>query len=192
MGSPRLTFTRLTRRGPAPSLSSVTQLTQPSTSEVTPPVSKAVSPLPVCLHLHNRCSGQETGDMIHTIEFISPQLGSSSPHPHICYSPGCRRQSSNSWSTSSSSSGTSHSSNRSSDTGNNSSPLLPSAGACRCFVPFKKSVKDNIDRVTPRFSGMSLGDVMKVTVMQEMEQLNMERSKPLDLSCKAISFSMKN
>ena len=38
-------------------------------------------------------------------------------------------------------SGTSHSSNRSSDTGNNSSPLLPSAGACRCFVPFKKSVK---------------------------------------------------
>ena len=46
--------------------------------------------------------------------------------------------------------------------------------------------------MTPRFSGMSLGDVMKVTVMQEMEQLNMERSKPLDLSCKAISFSMKN
>merc|ERR1712079_406687 len=80
-------------------------------------------------------------------------------------------------------SGTSQSSNRSSDTGNNSSPLLPSAGACRCFVPFKKSVKGNIDRVTPRFSGMSLGDVMKVTVMQEMEQLNMERSKPLDLSC---------
>ena len=46
-----------------------------------------------------------TGDMVQTIQFISPQLGSASasPHPHICYSPGCRRQSSNSWSTSSSS-----------------------------------------------------------------------------------------
>ena len=60
------------------------------------------------------------------------------------------------------------------------------------FPYFKPFISDNIDRVTPRFSGMSLGDVMKVTVMQEMEQLNMERSKPLDLSCKAISFSMKN
>merc|ERR1711988_1319828 len=72
MGSHRLTFTRLTRRSSAPSVSSVTQvahkkwsrspsacgdlasdaqslhnqLTQASTSDVTAPISKAVSPLP--------------------------------------------------------------------------------------------------------------------------------------------------
>ena len=36
--------------------------------------------------------------------------------------------------------------------------------------------------VTPRFSGMSLGDVMRVTVMQEMARLNMNRQEPVDLS----------
>ena len=36
--------------------------------------------------------------------------------------------------------------------------------------------------VTPRFSGMSLGDVMRVTVMQEMDRLNMNRQGPVDLS----------
>eukprot|EP00091_Calanus_sinicus_P003243 TRINITY_DN13403_c0_g1_i2.p1 TRINITY_DN13403_c0_g1~~TRINITY_DN13403_c0_g1_i2.p1 ORF type:complete len:147 (-),score=6.55 TRINITY_DN13403_c0_g1_i2:87-527(-) len=38
--------------------------------------------------------------------------------------------------------------------------------------------------VTPRFSGMSLGDVMRVTVLKEMDKLNMNKSKPMDLSCK--------
>merc|ERR1712079_705302 len=214
MGSPRLTFTRLTRRGPAPSLTQVShkkwsqspsacrdaasdaqclhnQLTQPSTSEVTPPVSKAVSPLPVCLH--SRFSGQETGDMIQTIEFISPQLGSSSPHPHICYSPGCRRQSSNSWSTSSLSMAHRTPAIEAQTPATTLVPYCHLQGRVAALSPhFDSFISDNIDRVTPRFSGMSLGDVMKVTVMQEMEQLNMERSKPLDLSCKAISFSMKN
>jgi len=38
---------------------------------------------------------------------------------------------------------------------------------------------------TPRFSGMNLGDVMKITVMKEMEKLNMTKDKPLDLSKKS-------
>ena len=37
---------------------------------------------------------------------------------------------------------------------------------------------------TPRFSGMSLGDVMRITVMKEMDKLNMNKSKAMDLSCK--------
>eukprot|EP00092_Neocalanus_flemingeri_P009508 GFUD01010236.1.p1 GENE.GFUD01010236.1~~GFUD01010236.1.p1 ORF type:complete len:153 (-),score=23.13 GFUD01010236.1:14-472(-) len=39
--------------------------------------------------------------------------------------------------------------------------------------------------MVPRFSGMNLGDVMRITVLQEMDKLNMNKSKPLDLSCKA-------
>ena len=38
--------------------------------------------------------------------------------------------------------------------------------------------------LSPWFSGMSLGDVMRVTVLQEMDKLNMNNSKPMDLSCK--------
>lgn len=38
--------------------------------------------------------------------------------------------------------------------------------------------------LVPRFSGMSLGDLMKVTVMKEMERLNMTKDKALDLSKK--------
>ena len=38
--------------------------------------------------------------------------------------------------------------------------------------------------LSPWFSGMSLGDVMRVTVLQEMDKLNMNKSKPMDLSCK--------
>jgi len=38
--------------------------------------------------------------------------------------------------------------------------------------------------LVPRFSGMSLGDLMKVTVMKEMERLNMTNDKALDLSKK--------
>ena len=45
------------------------------------------------------------------------------------------------------------------------------------------------DVTTPMFSGMNLGDVMRVTVMQEMDHLKMNRNKPLDLSCKPADFS---
>ena len=42
-----------------------------------------------------------------------------------------------------------------------------------------------IDRdMAPRFSGMNLGDVMRITVMKEMDQLKMSNDKPLDLSFK--------
>ena len=37
---------------------------------------------------------------------------------------------------------------------------------------------------TPRFSGMSYGDVMRITVMKEMDKLNMNYNKAMDLSCK--------
>ena len=46
-----------------------------------------------------------------------------------------------------------------------------------------------VDVTTPRFSGMNLGDIMRVTVMQEMETLKMNKSKPLDLSCKPLNLS---
>ena len=36
-----------------------------------------------------------------------------------------------------------------------------------------------------KFSGMNLGDVMKVTVMEEMTTLKMTKDKPLDLSAKS-------
>ena len=45
------------------------------------------------------------------------------------------------------------------------------------------------DVTTPMFSGMNLGDVMRVTVMQEMDHLKMNRNKPLDLSCKPADLS---
>ena len=35
-----------------------------------------------------------------------------------------------------------------------------------------------------KFSGMTLGDVMKVTVMEEMKILEMTKDVPLDLSVK--------
>ena len=38
--------------------------------------------------------------------------------------------------------------------------------------------------ITPRFSGMSLGDVMRITVMKEMDKLNMNKSKAMDLTRK--------
>eukprot|EP00092_Neocalanus_flemingeri_P059188 GFUD01070679.1.p1 GENE.GFUD01070679.1~~GFUD01070679.1.p1 ORF type:complete len:128 (+),score=23.32 GFUD01070679.1:40-423(+) len=42
-----------------------------------------------------------------------------------------------------------------------------------------------IDRdLAPRFSGMNLGDVMRITVMKEMDKLKMSNDKPLDLSSK--------
>ena len=47
------------------------------------------------------------------------------------------------------------------------------------------------DRTTPRFSGMNLGDVMKVTVMKEMSALKMSNNKPLDLSDKPLNMSKK-
>ena len=34
----------------------------------------------------------------------------------------------------------------------------------------------------PRFSGMNLGDVMRITVLKEMDKLKMNDTKPLDLS----------
>ena len=39
---------------------------------------------------------------------------------------------------------------------------------------------------------MNLGDVMKVTVMEEMTKLNMTQNKPVDLSDKPKDFSNKN
>ena len=36
---------------------------------------------------------------------------------------------------------------------------------------------------------MNLGDVMKVTVMEEMEKLKMSKEKPLDLTVKPLNFS---
>ena len=45
--------------------------------------------------------------------------------------------------------------------------------------------------ISPQFSGMNLGDVMKVTVMQEMEKLNMIRNKPLDLSHRPMDLSKR-
>ena len=47
------------------------------------------------------------------------------------------------------------------------------------------------DTTTPRFSGMNLGDVMKVTVMEEMKNLKMNRNEPLDLSNKPWNLSKK-
>ena len=43
-----------------------------------------------------------------------------------------------------------------------------------------------------KFSGMSLGDIMRVTVMEEMNHLNMSTDKPLDLSVKPRSLAKKN
>ena len=45
--------------------------------------------------------------------------------------------------------------------------------------------------MTPRFSGMTMGDIMRVTVMKEMEKLNMTRHRPLDLSEKSNSNNKK-
>ena len=45
--------------------------------------------------------------------------------------------------------------------------------------------------LTPRFSGMTMGDIMRVTVMKEMEKLNMTRHRPLDLSEKSNSNNKK-
>ena len=39
--------------------------------------------------------------------------------------------------------------------------------------------------LAPRFSGMNFGDVMKITVMKEMESLKMMSDHPLDLSKKS-------
>ena len=43
-----------------------------------------------------------------------------------------------------------------------------------------------------RFSGMTLGEVMRVTVMEEMTKLNMTKDKPMDLSDKPMDFSKKS
>ena len=40
--------------------------------------------------------------------------------------------------------------------------------------------------IGPRFSGMNFGDVMRITVMKEMDQLNMSKEQPLDLSKKSV------
>ena len=43
-----------------------------------------------------------------------------------------------------------------------------------------------------KFSGMNLGDVMKVTVMEEMKNLKMSKDVPLDLSMKSGNQARKN
>ena len=48
------------------------------------------------------------------------------------------------------------------------------------------------DRTTPKFSGMNFGDLMKVTVMEEMENLKMYRNEPMDLSNKPWNLSNKS
>lgn len=42
-----------------------------------------------------------------------------------------------------------------------------------------------------KFSGMNLGDVMKVIVMEEMSKLKMSKEKPLDLTVKPLNFTQK-
>ena len=43
----------------------------------------------------------------------------------------------------------------------------------------------------PKFSGMNLGDIMKITVLEEMENLKMFRDKPLDLSVKPWNLAKR-
>ena len=43
-----------------------------------------------------------------------------------------------------------------------------------------------------KFSGMNLGDIMRVTVMEEMNHLKMFTEKPLDLSVKPWNIAIKN
>ena len=43
----------------------------------------------------------------------------------------------------------------------------------------------------PKFSGMGMGDIMKVTVLEEMKILKMAHSEPLDLSDKPINYAKK-
>ena len=54
-----------------------------------------------------------------------------------------------------------------------SKSLKPSSSSCGSSTPAS---------LMPRFSGMSLGDVTKVTLMQEMDKLKMTNDKALDLS----------
>ena len=42
-----------------------------------------------------------------------------------------------------------------------------------------------------KFSGMNLGDVMKVVVMEEMSKLKMSKEKPLDLTLKPMNLVRK-
>ena len=49
-----------------------------------------------------------------------------------------------------------------------------------CQVPHTNQSKAS----SLKFSGMNLGDVMKVTVMEEMKILKMTKDTPLDLSVK--------
>eukprot|EP00090_Calanus_glacialis_P011978 TRINITY_DN20418_c0_g1_i1.p1 TRINITY_DN20418_c0_g1~~TRINITY_DN20418_c0_g1_i1.p1 ORF type:complete len:129 (-),score=28.29 TRINITY_DN20418_c0_g1_i1:72-458(-) len=44
--------------------------------------------------------------------------------------------------------------------------------------------------IAPRFSGMNFGDVMRITVMKEMDQLKMTKDQPLDLSNKSWKKSL--
>lgn len=63
--------------------------------------------------------------------------------------------------------------------GASSSISWPSSPACSKASSSSSSTPASL---TPRFSGMSLGDVTKVTVMQEMDKLKMTNDKALDLS----------
>ena len=43
-----------------------------------------------------------------------------------------------------------------------------------------------------KFSGMNPGDIVRVTVMEEMNHLNISRDKPLDLIAKPWNLAKKN
>merc|ERR1712106_207469 len=66
------------------------------------------------------------------------------------------------------------------------SSLFPLQGRRRIS---HKSSSSNSTNFSSKFSGMNLGDVMRVTVMEEMSKLNMTQNKPMDLSDKPKDFS---
>ena len=43
----------------------------------------------------------------------------------------------------------------------------------------------------PKFSGLGMGDITKVTVLEEMTTLKMALSEPIDLSDKPLNFAKK-
>ena len=83
-------------------------------------------------------------------------------------------------------------------TGSQSLPSSPGSTSSRSFTSWNASrpksyimhksfsSRSPLDQdLAPRFSGMNFGDVMKITVMKEMETLKMTSQNPLDLSKKS-------
>ena len=55
-------------------------------------------------------------------------------------------------------------------------------------IPKRSQVAHTNQASSLKFSGMNLGDVMKVTVMEEMSILKMTKDQPLDLSADKRKF----